>query len=69
MSKDEVDIKPATGIMFVTNNKMIYMIVAYEKDDNYVAISIPLKVVLENLIKNGYILDNVLKPKLKDGVV
>ena len=69
MSNDEVDIVPATGIMFITKDNVTYIIIAYEKDNNYVAMSIPLKTVMENLIKEGYILTNVSKSKPKDGVV
>ena len=69
MAKKEemVDIVPATGLMFMVAEGKTYLVLAYEKDNNYVAMSIPLKTVLENLIKDGYITKNT--ESLRDKMV
>lgn len=65
--KDMVDIIPATGLMFMVVEGKTYLVIAHKKDDNYTAISIPLKTVLENLIEEGYITKN--KDPFKDKMV
>jgi hypothetical protein len=72
MSKDKndiVDVIPATGIMFIIYDGKPYMVVAYEKDNNYVAISISVDCVLKNLTENKYITDNAVKKPKDTGVV
>jgi hypothetical protein len=64
MSKnDTVDIIPADGIMFVKLENQIYMVVTYKKDDDYVAISIPVKEVVKHLKEDGYVVCISEKPK------
>ena len=62
---EEVNILPSTGVMMISVDGKPYLVLVHEKGKDTFAISISIKNVLENLIKDGYITitNNKEKPK------
>jgi hypothetical protein len=66
MSKDDdVEIIPATGIMIIKQDGKSYIVLAYEVDNTYIAISISVDEVLKHLKEDNYICNIPEKPKDK----
>ena len=66
MSKDDdVEIIPATGIMIIKQDGKAYLVLAYEEDNTYIAISISVEEVLRHIKKDNCVVSIPEKPKDK----
>ena len=65
MLKEEVNILPSTGIVMISVDGKPYLVLVHEKGKDTLAVSISIKNVLKNLIKDGFITitNNKEKPK------
>ena len=55
VDKGYVNILSSTGIVMMDVDGKPYLVLVHEEKQDIIAISISIKVILENLIKDGYI--------------